>query len=180
MGRSSIRRASARCSRPKSTIRARIVGPSRRPRRTRGCTTRWRFCCPTAGCCRQAATRTQTAWLPPDPNEEERLEIFSPPYLFRDGPRPAVTAPASATYGEDIQITTTAPITTASLIAPGLTTHSFNSTQRLVDLPFVTPRPNALVATVPTDRRVLPPGWYMLFVVDTRGVPSLGAWIRIA
>jgi hypothetical protein len=32
----------------------------------------------------------QVAWEPPHPNEELRLEVFSPPYLFR-GPRPAIT-----------------------------------------------------------------------------------------
>ena len=116
----------------------------------------------------------QTAWLPPDPLEEERLEIFSPPYLFKKPGRPIIqAAPREIRYGEAVAITTpqAADIATASLIAQGLTTHSFNSTQRLVDLPFVRAG-TTLNATVPNDHTVAPSGWYILFLVDLDGVPS--------
>jgi len=43
---------------------------------------------------------SQTVWLPPDPLEEERLEIFSPPYLFRKAVRPTIEdAPPEAHHG---------------------------------------------------------------------------------
>ena len=43
-------------------------------------------------------------WLPPDPEEEMRLEVFSPPYLFR-GPRPAVAAaPDACRRGDSIRV----------------------------------------------------------------------------
>ena len=42
----------------------------------------------------------QVPWEPPDPNEEMRLEVYSPPYLFA-GPRPVVSAaPAEWKYGQ--------------------------------------------------------------------------------
>ncbi|MEV0635246.1 hypothetical protein AB0I77_09825 [Streptomyces sp. NPDC050619] len=34
---------------------------------------------------------TSITWEPPDPNEEMRLEVFSPPCLFR-GRRPAIAS----------------------------------------------------------------------------------------
>jgi hypothetical protein len=44
-------------------------------------------------------------WLPPDKNEEMRLEIFSPPHLFR-GARPTITsAPDACHYGDIVTVT---------------------------------------------------------------------------
>ena len=33
--------------------------------------------------------------------------------------------------------------------------------------------------TSPSDPSVAPPGWYMLFVLDARGVPSVARWIQL-
>jgi hypothetical protein len=126
---------------------------------------------------------SQTAWLPPDPLEEERLEIFSPPYLFRKDVRPAIEdAPQDVRHGDRIAIRSpnAAEIASACLIAPGLTTHSFNGAQRLVDLPFTVTPPGTLDATIPGDRTILPAGWYMLFVLDRDGVPSVARWLRVS
>jgi hypothetical protein len=126
---------------------------------------------------------SQTAWLPPDPLEEERLEIFSPPYLFKKNARPVIAdVPQEIHYDDAIVISTpqAAEIATASLIAPTLTTHSFNSTQRLVDVAFVVSPPASLRATIPNDRNVMPPGWYMLFLVDRDGVPSVARWLHLS
>jgi hypothetical protein len=125
---------------------------------------------------------TQVPWLPPDPMEEERIEIFSPPYLFRGGTRPAITdAPAAIGYGLSFLIKCAAPDTIQwiQLIAPGITTHSFNSTQRLVDLSFVVSAPGVLQATVPTETKIAPPGWYMLFLTDNNKVPSVSTWTHL-
>jgi hypothetical protein len=126
---------------------------------------------------------SQTAWLPPDPLEEERLEIFSPPYLFKKPARPTITdAPQEIHYGQQIVIHTpqAASIGTVCLIAPGLTTHSFNSTQRLVDVPVTVAATDTLNATILNDRIVAPAGWYMLFLVDKDGVPSVARWLHLS
>ena len=68
----------------------------------------------------------------------------------------------------------------ACLIRPGLTTHSFNSTQRLVDLPIAVSAANEVRANVPTDRAVMPAGWYMLFLTDNDGVPSVARWVHVS
>ncbi|MBH0244098.1 DUF1929 domain-containing protein, partial [Streptomyces cavourensis] len=32
--------------------------------------------------------------------------------------------------------------------------------------------------TVPDDATLVPPGWYMLFVTDTDGIPSVAKWVK--
>ena len=126
---------------------------------------------------------SQPNWLPPDPLEEERLEIFSPPYLFKKGSRPVIQqAPTEIHYAATLAIRSPQAAQTKwlSLIRPGLTTHSFNGTQRLVDLPFAVAPPDTLNANLPSDRNTAPPGWYMLFLTDQDGVPSVASWVHLS
>ena len=126
---------------------------------------------------------SQVKWLPPDPLEEMRLEIFSPPYLFKKSSRPAIlSSPKEIDYGTGIVVRTPAPnqVKWVNLIRPGLTTHSFNSTQRLVDVPFTIAPPDLLNAVIPSDQFAAPPGWYLLFLTDNDGVPSVGAWVHLS
>jgi hypothetical protein len=111
--------------------------------------------------------------------EELRIEVYWPPYLFR-GPRPTLTlAGNQGHYGGTVTATTNASaLSTVSLIRAGATTHSFDNEQRLVDLPFTKAGGN-LTLTMPTERTVAPPGWYLVFAVNTQGVPSQGAWLQL-
>jgi hypothetical protein len=123
----------------------------------------------------------QVAWEPPAPQEEMRLEVFSPPYLFR-GPRPEIgDAPGTATHGQAITIATpqAGTIRWVSLVRNGVTTHSFDSGQRLVDLTITSQADSTLKATVPANPNLAPPGWYMLFLVDQQAIPSVARWIQI-
>ena len=116
-----------------------------------------------------------------DPEEEMRLEIFRPPYFFK-GPRPTITAaPEQCTYGQTIQIKSpqSANIRWASLIRPCVTTHSFDGSQRLVDLEVTSRTGGVVTAKVPQNPNLAPAGWYMLFLVDTQGVPSLARWTHL-
>ena len=125
---------------------------------------------------------SQVAWLPPDPEEEMRLEIYSPPYLFKKKTRPVIqSVPQEIAYDSsvDIQTPQAAQIKWISLIRPGLATHSFNGTQRLVDVSFTAAPPVTLHVKVPKDRNIAPPGWYMLFLTDTDGVPSVAHWVHL-
>jgi hypothetical protein len=120
-------------------------------------------------------------WLPPDPNEEMRLEVFSPPYLFR-GPRPNIAAaPDTCHYGEQIAITTAhaSDIRWVSLVRNGVTTHSFDAGQRLVDAPITARTGGKVTASITGTPDLAPPGWYMLFLVDQHGVPSEAHWIHL-
>jgi hypothetical protein len=123
----------------------------------------------------------QVAWEPPDPNEEMRLEIYSPPYLFA-GPRPVITtAPAEFGYAQQIPITTpqAAGLKSVSLIRPGVTTHAFDNSQRLVDLPIQQRTATEVHVTSPAANALAPPGWYMLFILDRAGVPSTASWVHL-
>jgi hypothetical protein len=67
-----------------------------------------------------------------------------------------------------------------SLIRNCVTTHSFDGSQRLVDLE-ITGRANGVVTVkIPQNPNITPPGWYMLFLVQNNGVPSTASWIRVA
>jgi hypothetical protein len=123
----------------------------------------------------------QVPWVE-QPNEELRLEVFRPPYLFA-GPRPATpSAPAEWHYGETVTITAADPgaVLWAELIRPGVTTHAFDNAQRLVDLPITARAAGSLSAAAPATATVAPPGWYMLFVVDHDRIPSEAAWIHLS
>jgi hypothetical protein len=116
-----------------------------------------------------------------DPEEEMRLDVFSPPYLFK-GPRPTIAAaPAQCTYGQTIAITSPASVNIrwVSLMRNCVTTHSFDTNQRLVDLDVTGQAGGVVTATVPNNRNIAPPGWYMLFLVDNGGIPSVASWIQL-
>ena len=121
-------------------------------------------------------------WEPPDPQEEMRLEIFSPPYLFQ-GPRPVINAVAEQ-WNYDQLITITSPdagnIRWVSLIKSGVSTHSFDNGQRLVDLDIASQAAGSINARITNNPNLAPPGWYMLFIVNQQGVPSVASWIHLA
>ena len=111
-----------------------------------------------------------------EPTDQLSSEFFSPPYLFR-GPRPVITsAPSVLSYGQSFTIQTpdVARIASVSLVRFGNVTHAFNSGQRYLPLSF-TANGNSLNVTAPANSNLAPPGYYMLFVVDTAGVPSVAA-----
>jgi streptogramin lyase len=114
-------------------------------------------------------------------NDEKRLEIYHPPYLFR-GPRPCIErVPHSVTLGASftVHIPNASDIKWLSLIRPMATTHSYDSDQRLVDIPFRRSGTCHLNAHMPDNPNLVPPGYYMLFAVDHRGVPSIAKWIHV-
>ena len=116
-----------------------------------------------------------------DPLTEHRdAEIYSPPYLFK-GARPTiVAAPASVSYGETFFVETpdAASIARVSWIRLSSTTHAFNQNQRINRLAF-SEAPAGLNVTAPSDSRLCPPGDYLLFILNSGGVPSVAKIVRI-
>jgi hypothetical protein len=115
-------------------------------------------------------------------DDELRLELYHPPYLFR-GPRPFIeSAPSTVTHGEAFEIHTPQAdaIRWVQLIKPMAVTHSCDTEQRLVDLPIRRGRGFcSLTVRVPREPGLAPPGWYMLFITDVNGVPSTATWVRV-
>ncbi len=65
------------------------------------------------------------------------------------------------------------------LVRPSAVTHSFNQDQRLVALAFST-SPGAVHPIAPPSPNLAPPGYYMLFLLSSRGVPSEAVFVRLA
>jgi hypothetical protein len=115
-----------------------------------------------------------------DANFELRIEIFSPPYLFK-GTRPKLTsAPTELTYGATYNLSASgsAPLS-AVLMRPGSATHSLDANQRVLALTTTTATGGARV-TLPSNRNLAPPGWYLLFVNDSAKRPSVGRWVHLS
>ncbi len=107
-------------------------------------------------------------------------QIYSPPYLF-NGARPTITsAPTSATYGTTLAVQSpdTANIASVSLIRLSSVTHTVNTDQRFIDLPF-TRSGNTLTVQAPANSNIAPPGSYMLFINNGGGVPSVASIVQL-
>jgi hypothetical protein len=119
-------------------------------------------------------------------NYERRVEIYSPAYLFNtDGTpaaRPTITGvtPGTVGYGAAFQVQTpdAANIASVVLVRPGTPTHAFDMEQRLVGLSY-TIGSGVLNVTSPPNGNIAPPGYYMLFVLNSAGVPSVARFVRL-
>jgi Domain of unknown function (DUF1929)/Legume lectin domain/Chitobiase/beta-hexosaminidase C-terminal domain/PKD domain len=118
---------------------------------------------------------------------EPHMEIYSPAYLFNsDGSlatRPTITSVSTPVIGYGGAFTVTTPnaasISTVVLMRNGAVTHSFNMDQRYVGLSF-TAGAGVLNVTAPPTGNVAPPGYYMLFLLNNAGVPSVSSMVQIS
>lgn len=124
----------------------------------------------------------------PGPVTNLNAEVYYPPQLFRSvngvaqlAPRPvlrALNGYAHASLGElNIELASATTVSQVVLLGVGNGTHSFNAGQRRVPIAF-TQAGARLVAPLP-DRRLAPPGYYQLVVIDAAGVPSRGVVISL-
>ena len=107
-------------------------------------------------------------------------QIFSPPYLFK-GARPTITsAPGGVGYGQSFTVSTpdAASITSVSLVAPAAVTHGFDQNARYIPASF-SAAGGGLTVTAPSNGNIAPPGPYMLFIVNSNGVPSVASWVNV-
>ena len=116
---------------------------------------------------------------------EHHMEIYQPAYLFNSNgslaARPSITsAPSSVSYGSSFNITTPEAnnISSVVLIRNPTVTHAFGMDQRNVILSF-TAGNGTLTATAPPNGNIAPPGYYMLFVLNNAGVPSVATFIQV-
>jgi len=114
--------------------------------------------------------------------EETTAEFFSPPYLFK-GRRPRIRSVSreSLRWGRSLTIRTddARSIESVVLMKPGANTHQMNFDQRSVPLHFEASR-SSLTATLPPRTIANPPGYYMLFIVSARGVPSVAEFVHVS
>jgi hypothetical protein len=112
---------------------------------------------------------------------EQRLEIFTPPYLEKGLPRPTITsAPRAMDRGQTVDIPTpdAAHVAKARLVRTSTATHVTTVDMRDVALPMQR-TPDGVSVTVPRESTIVPPGQYMLFLDSDRGVPSVAKIVSV-
>jgi hypothetical protein len=112
-----------------------------------------------------------------DGETSDSIELYSPPYLFR-GDRPVITSAPKA-WGTASRSGWRPAAGRAVLMAPSATTHGADMTQRHVELAVDSRDAEGMVLRAPATGGIAPPGMYMLFVLDDKGVPSVASWVRV-
>jgi hypothetical protein len=132
-----------------------------------------------------------TVWVaggnPSRGSYEQHVEIYTPPYLYNSNgslaTRPSITSvtPGVIGYGTSFQVQTpnAANIASVVIMKNGAVTHAFNMDQRLVGLSF-TAGSGVLNVTGPPNGNIAPPGYYMIFLLNTSGVPSVAKFVQVS
>jgi hypothetical protein len=115
-----------------------------------------------------------------------RIELFSPPYMFH-GARPQIaSSPNLVHHGQTFSIETpdAESIVRTVLVRPSAVTHQTDTEQRIIEMPTLHDhtQPNRLIMTAPHGghpHSLAPQGYYMLFIINREGIPSVANWIYL-
>ena len=112
------------------------------------------------------------------------VEILTPPYLLNsngtEATRPSISsAPGEAILGTSIAVSATSGMAAFSLVRMSSVTHSVNNEQRRVPLAYTVGTAGEYLLSIPADPGVVVPGYYMLFAMNSAGVPSVAKVIRV-
>ncbi|RYZ91281.1 MAG: DUF1929 domain-containing protein [Proteobacteria bacterium] len=123
----------------------------------------------------------------PGPLSNQNAEIYSPAYLFDPNgnlaPRPVIENldNAKLQYGSVARVIVGDKkdvIKRVTLLRTGVSTHSFDQSQRFLELDF-TSGVDGLKITLPKSANLAPPGFYMLFILNEAGIPSVSKMITV-
>ena len=129
-------------------------------------------------------------WRPDNFNPNDPMDshtsgqIFSPPYLFKSTsakPRPEITSsPDDVAFGDEFPVGTNHPDQAKNVVWIRLSsvTHQCNLNQRICSLAFSV-NGAALKVTAPANGKLCPPGFYMMFVLNDDGVPSVAKILKV-
>ncbi len=128
------------------------------------------------------------------PQNNTNIEVYYPPYLYGPGggfaSRPAITgvqnlatstaANPLVNVGETFPVdwTGTGTVSRVTLVKTGSVTHSWNMDQRFVEATFRLSG-NRVMVQAPTRAADAPPGFYILFLLNATGTPSVGKIVEI-
>ena len=114
-------------------------------------------------------------------------EILTPPYLLNSDNTAAVrpvfaAVPTAAALGTTIPVSTISPVASFVLMRLSSATHTVNNDQRRVPLTInsVNGATNTYALAIPSNPGIALPGYYWLFALDAKGVPSVGSTILIS
>jgi len=118
---------------------------------------------------------------------EPHMEVYTPQYLLNaDGTpatRPSIAGTSSSVigYGGAFQVQTAdaASIAKVVLMRTGAVTHAFDMDQRHIGLSF-SAGAGVLNVSGPPNGNIAPPGYYMLFILNGAGVPSVATMVQVS
>ena len=111
----------------------------------------------------------------------QEIDVYYPPYMFQ-GTRPRIEeAPTVMEPGHRYIISVSQPskIRYLRLMRPDNPTHVTDVNARSIAVPFRPVGGNDLDVTIPSNTNLIPPSYYMLFAVNSSGIPSTAAWVRV-
>jgi hypothetical protein len=117
--------------------------------------------------------------LSPAP-DQLNMQMYSPGYLFK-GPRPTITSlPSTISLGTTMDLVTpqAADIAKVSLVSLASVTHAADWNQHFMQLSF-TRSGDTLTVNTPANANLAPPNYYMVFAVDSFGVPSMAKIVKL-
>ncbi|GKU06886.1 sialidase-1 [Fusarium langsethiae] len=112
-------------------------------------------------------------------------QLYTPPYLYNSkgklAARPKIASVSASTVkvGGTVTVQTSGSVAQASLVRYGSATHTVNSDQRRIPLTLSDAGKNTYSFQVPSDPGIALPGYWMLFVMDKNGVPSVASTIKV-
>lgn len=121
-------------------------------------------------------------------------EIYYPPYLFNpDDDKPAIRPTIQSIvnglndsftrigWNQKMTVTASSKIKRITLVRAGAATHTFNNETRFFDLTMPSGvRTNVVTVFTPKNANEAPPGYYMVFMWNESGVPSVAKIIEIS
>lgn len=116
----------------------------------------------------------------PGPVTNTNAQIFSPDYLAGNRPNIVTVSTTEVQPGDGIgiDVNSAVDIGRVTLVKTGSVTHSFNMDQLFAELPF-SMNGNTVNAVLPNSNTVITPGYYLLSVLTTTGVPSTSVMIHV-
>ncbi|SFE19147.1 galactose oxidase-like domain-containing protein [Nitrosomonas sp. Nm166] len=122
----------------------------------------------------------------PGPLKQLNGEIYYPPYLFKTDEsgqlafRPEIIDAPTTVIGwnQSFSIESDESITRVTLVRVGAATHTFDHETRFFNLP-ISQTGKIVTVKSPRTAKVAPPGFYLLFVWNAEGVPSVAKIIQI-
>lgn len=112
--------------------------------------------------------------------DQLNAQIYSPPYMFQ-GNRPTITsAPTNVTHNSTMDVTSpnAADISKVTISTLASVTHATDWNQHFMELPF-TRNGDTISINTPANRNLAPDNYYMVFLVDNRGVPSEAKIVKL-
>lgn len=114
----------------------------------------------------------------------KKIELYEPDYIAVPNRLQITSSPRVLTYDESFVVEVDRPATNvkyAALLRASSVTHSSDNDQRFVALVVESLSGNTLTLKSPPSGAIAPPGYYLLWLVDTNNAPcQLATFVRVA